>query len=76
MKKITIQYTSPLDALTALAKRLSTYENQHGMESEEFFYQFSQGQVSDDVEFIEWANDYQSYLAIRSEIEKSLADVA
>jgi hypothetical protein len=28
MRKQTIQYTSPLDALVAVSKRLSLYENQ------------------------------------------------
>ena len=37
MRKQTIQYTSPLDALVAVAKRLSIYENQQKMDSEEFF---------------------------------------
>jgi hypothetical protein len=43
MRKQTIQYTSPLDALVAVAKRLSIYENQQKMDSEEFFYQYNQG---------------------------------
>jgi hypothetical protein len=38
MRKQTIEYTSPLDALVAVTKRLSIYENQHNMDSEEFFY--------------------------------------
>ena len=48
MKKQTIQYTSPIDALIAVTKRLSTYENQQKMDSEEFFDQYSRGQLSDD----------------------------
>ncbi|MFN7502910.1 MAG: antitoxin TumA, partial [Dolichospermum sp.] len=55
MRKQTIQYTSPLDALVAVAKRLSIYENQQKMDSEEFFYQYNQGILSDDALFIEWA---------------------
>ena len=35
MRKQTIQYTSSLDALIAVAKRLSVYENQHKMDSED-----------------------------------------
>ena len=37
MRKQTIQYTSSLDALIAVAKRLSVYENQHKMDSEDFY---------------------------------------
>ena len=36
MRKQTIQYTSPLDALIAVAKRLSLYENQQHMDSNTF----------------------------------------
>lgn len=69
MRKQTLQYTSSLDALIAIAKRLSTYENQKNMDSEEFFYQYNQGMLSDDILFVEWANDYRHYLALRQEID-------
>ena len=76
MLKQTIQYTSPIDALVAIAKRLNTYENQQGLASEEFFYQYQNGQLSDDEIFIDWSNDYQHYLAIRAELEKKLQHAA
>jgi len=74
MSKQTITYLSPLDALIAVAKRLSLYENQHKLDSEEFFHQYRQGKTSDEIEFTEWANDYQHYLALRQEIEQDLSD--
>lgn len=61
MLKQTIQHISPIDALIAVTKRLSTYENQQQMDSEEFFDQYSRGQLSDD-----WANDYRHYLQLRA----------
>ena len=64
MRKHTIQYTSPLDALIAVAKRLSKRELQYGLESEDFFAQYMQGDMSDDAAFVEWANDYRHYLAL------------
>ena len=70
MSKQTITYLSPLDAIIAVVKRLSLYENQHKLDSEEFFHQYRQGKTSDEIEFIEWANDYQHYLALRQEIEQ------
>jgi hypothetical protein len=76
MPKRTITYLSPLDALIAVAKRLSLYENQHKLDSEEFFHQYRQGKTSDEIEFIEWANDYQHYLALRQEVEKHLSYAA
>jgi hypothetical protein len=72
MRKQTIQYTSPLDALVAVAKRLSFYEHQQKIDSEEFFNQYNQGLLSDDAIFIEWANDYQHYLALHQELAQRL----
>jgi hypothetical protein len=43
MRKQIIEYTSPLDALIALAKQLSIYETQYHMESEEFFCKIQPG---------------------------------
>ena len=76
MRKQTIQYTSPLDALVAVAKRMSKRELQHGMESEDFFAQYMQGEMPDDAVFVEWANDYRHYLALRRSLEDSMKDVA
>jgi hypothetical protein len=73
MRKQIIEYTSPLDALIALAKQLSIYETQYHMESEEFFAKYSQGKTSDDEDLVEWANNYQHYLALRQDLEKLLA---
>ena len=76
MRKRTITYLSPLDALVAVAKRLSLYENQHKLDSEDFFHQYRQGKISDELEFIEWANDYQHYLALHQEVEQHLSYAA
>jgi hypothetical protein len=76
MVKETIKYSSSLDALVAVSKRLSLYENQQNMDSEDFFLNYNQGKLSDDVIFIEWANDYRHYLALRQEIEQKLNDAA
>jgi hypothetical protein len=76
MRKHRIEYDSPVDALVAVAKRLSVYESRFQLESEEFFDKFSKGQSEDSKELIEWANDYQHFIEIRSEIETRLQDVA
>ena len=52
----------------AVSKRLSIYEGRNKMESEEFFDGFVKGQTEDSEEFVEWANDYQHYLALREEV--------
>ncbi|WP_035994013.1 antitoxin TumA [Leptolyngbya sp. KIOST-1] len=76
MQKQTIEYTSPLDALVAVAKRLSIYESRQQLSSEDFFNQYSQGQLGDDAQFVEWANDYRHYLALRQDLEERLRDAA
>jgi hypothetical protein len=72
MRKQTIQYTSSLDALIAVVKRLSIYENQYKMDSEDFYNHYNQGKLSDDIMFIEWANDYRHYLALHQDLEQKL----
>ena len=76
MRKQTIRYTSPIDALIAVTKRLSLYESRQRMDSEEFFDQYSRGRLSDDAVFVDWANDYRHYLQLRQKLAKSLHDVA
>ena len=76
MKKSIINYDSIIDALVAVSKRLSSYEERYQMVSEDFYYKFKKGQVSDEIDFVEWSNDYQHYLAIRHELEKQLENVA
>ena len=76
MQKQISKYDSPLDALIAVAKRLSIFEGRYGMTTEDFFDKFSKGRMDDSIDFIEWSNDYQHYLAIRFEIEKQIQNAA
>lgn len=76
MRKQRIEYTSALDALVAVAKRLSISEIQYHLESEDFFYQYNQGLLGDDAAFVEWANDYRHYLALHHELEQQLNNAA
>ena len=76
MRKETIQYTSPLDALVAVAKRLSAYESQQRMDSEEFFDLYNRGKMSDDIVFVEWANEYRHYLDLRQQLDERLKNAA
>lgn len=63
-KKRRIHHTPPLDALSAVLRRLNHYEYQYHQGSEEFFEQYSQGKLADEVDFVEWANDYRYYLEL------------
>jgi hypothetical protein len=72
MRKVKIEYDSRVDALVAISKRLSAYEGRNKMQSEDFYDRFGKGQTEDSEEFVEWANDYQHYLALREEVESKL----
>ena len=76
MRKQRIEYDSPLDALVALSKRLSVKEDRHRVSSEDFYDKYTKGQMEDSEGFVEWATDYQHYLAIRLDLEKQLRHVA
>jgi len=76
MRKQRTEYSSPLDALVAITKRLSLFENQRSMSSEEFFDRYSKGQLPDATDLIDWANDYRHYLALRATLEEQLRHAA
>ena len=76
MRKQVVEHTSPLDTLIGLAKRLAEYEIRRGLKSEDFFNRYTQGKIRDDAPYVEWANDYRHYLAIRRDLEERLRDAA
>ncbi len=75
-QKRRITYDSALDALVAVVKQLSIYEDRHRISSEEFFHRFSTGQTEDTAEFVEWSNAYQHFLSLRSILEKQVRHAA
>jgi hypothetical protein len=76
MQKQCIEYQSPLDALIAITKRLSLYENRQQMTSAEFFDRYNRGELPDDLEMLEWAADYHQFLGLRQDVEQRLQNVA
>lgn len=76
MSKIRITYDSPVDALIALTKHLIGYEARYGMPSEDFYDKFCKGLMEDSIDFIEWANDYRHFLALKLKVEEQLTHVA
>ncbi|WP_218068271.1 antitoxin TumA [Candidatus Thiosymbion oneisti] len=76
MRKQRTEYSSPLDALVAITKRLSLFESQRSMSSEEFFDRYSKGQLPDEADLIDWVNDYRHYLALKAALEKQLRHAA
>jgi len=76
MQKQRVEYASPVDALVAVAKRLSAFEARHRLSTEEFFDKFTKGQIDDSIDFVEWANDYRHFMAIKFDLEKTLRHAA
>ena len=76
MKKHTVSYSTELDALISVSKRLSVYESREKMDSETFYYLFKQGKTDDSQMNIEWANDYQHFLDLKIKINESLNHAA
>jgi len=76
MRKQQTEYSSPLDALVAITKRLTRFENQRSVSSEEFFDRYSKGQMPDEADLIDWANDYRHYQAIKTALEERLRRAA
>jgi hypothetical protein len=75
MLKQRIEYSSPLDALIAVTKRLSLYENRQQMNSAEFFDRYNRGELSDDREMIEWAIDYRQFLGLQQNAESTFDSI-
>jgi len=68
-QKQTIKYDSKIDALVAVAKQLSLYEERYKMTSENFFHRYSHGHMEDSVDFFEWSNAYEHFISIRKSLE-------
>ena len=63
--KTTISFTGQSDAIATVYNRLCCFECQYDMDSETFYGHYRKGQMPDDADFVEWANDYQHYLAFQ-----------
>ncbi len=51
------------DELSRLAARLSAYELQYGMASDEFYRRFRIGELGDTIDFVEWGIFLEMYQA-------------
>jgi len=52
-----------------LEARLSAYEEQFNMSSQEFYRRFRSGELGDGVDFVEWSVFYEMYQAIRQRLD-------
>ncbi|MFB1488529.1 MULTISPECIES: antitoxin TumA [unclassified Thiocapsa] len=76
MRKETITFESPLEALVAVEKRLSRCETEAGMDSADFFARYEKGESDDDARSVDWANDYRHFLALHHYLEERLHEAA
>jgi hypothetical protein len=76
MRKKISKYDTAVDALVAVTKRLTSYEERYRMISEEFFDGYTKGKLDDTEDYVEWANDYKHYMALKLEVERSIRHVA
>lgn len=69
-------YGSVVDALNALLRSLIVYEQKYQMSSDEFYAEYLSGKMEDSKDFVEWAGDYQHYMALKQELEHKIKVVA
>jgi hypothetical protein len=62
----------PVEELLRLERELVRLEQEHNMSSPEFYRQYQNGQLGDDVTIIEWAGRYRLYLRLKQAISESL----
>ncbi len=74
IKRVT--HGSVVDALDALLRALAAYEQKYNMTSVEFYSRYLSGVLEDSRDFVEWAGDYQHYMALKQELEQKLKAVA
>ena len=58
---------TPLDALITVSIRLGRCEDKYGMKTSVFFDKYNNGEMGDDIDMIEWANDYRDFLHLYEE---------
>ncbi len=62
--------SSSLDDVLSSLRDLVAYENEYDMGSDIFYARFMRGEMGDDLPFIMWAGQYESYLEAKQEIAK------
>ncbi len=74
IKRVT--HGSAVDALDSLVRSLAVFEQKYGMPSVEFYSRYLSGTLEDSLDYVEWAGDYQHYMAFKQELERKLKVVA
>jgi hypothetical protein len=73
-KSLTAEAARALAERRDLEARLSAYEGQFNMSSEEFYRGFRAGKLGDGMDFVEWSVFYEMYQAILQRLKVLGAD--
>jgi hypothetical protein len=68
--------SSTLEDVLGLLRELVAYEEKYNMGSDVFYARFMRGEVGDDLPFIMWAGQYESYLEAKQEIASQLSETS
>lgn len=68
--------SSTLEDMLGLLRELIAFEDKYDIGSDVFYARFMRGEMGDDLPFIMWAGQYESYLEIKQEIASQLPKVA
>ncbi len=71
-----VTHGSIVDALDSLLRSLAAFERKYNTTSAEFYKQYLAGALEDSSDNVEWAGDYQHYMALKQELEQKLKVVA
>jgi hypothetical protein len=64
--------SSALEDILGLLRELVIFEDKYDMSSDVFYARFMRGEMGDDLPFIMWAGQYESYLEAKQEIASQL----
>jgi hypothetical protein len=67
--------SSALEDVLGLLRELVAFEDKYDMGSDVFYARFMRGELGDDLPFIMWAGQYESYLEAKQEIASQLPKV-
>ena len=68
--------SSVFEDVLSLLRDLVAFEDQYEMGSDIFYARFMRGEMGDDIPFIMWAGQYESYLEAKQEIASQLRSTA
>ena len=76
MRKVTVTYSTPIDALIDVARRMGGCENRYGMKSERFIVKYQAGEMPCENDFMEWAVACRDLRYLRNAVEERVKEVA